>query len=79
MEMVVEFGTTPADQVSHELAPGSANVGRLGEDALVGNRPQAQAPAGPYALFRVGDAVASCNFHAAIYDSLRLCHKMWPI
>jgi hypothetical protein len=24
-------------------------------------------------LFRVGDAVASRNIHAAIYDSLRLC------
>ncbi len=26
-----------------------------------------------YRLFRVGDAVASRNIHAAIYDSLRLC------
>ena len=76
MEMVVELGTTPADQVSHELVPGSANVGRLGEDALVGNRPQAKSAAGAYALFPVGDAVASCNFHAPIYDSLCLCHKM---
>ena len=30
-------------------------------------------PAGTYQLFRVGDAVASRNIHAAIYDSLRLC------
>jgi len=26
-------------------------------------------------LFRVGDAVASRNIHAAIYDSLRLCKE----
>ena len=30
-------------------------------------------PDGRYQLFRVGDAVASRNIHAAIYDSLRLC------
>ena len=30
-------------------------------------------PDGPYQLFRVGDAVAGRNIHAAIYDSLRLC------
>ena len=30
-------------------------------------------PDGTYQLFRVGDAVASRNIHAAIYDSLRLC------
>ena len=38
-------------------------------------RPQeiASNPAGSYQLFRVGDAVAARNIHAAIYDSLRLC------
>ncbi len=30
-------------------------------------------PDGRFQLFRVGDAVASRNIHAAIYDSLRLC------
>jgi hypothetical protein len=29
--------------------------------------------AGRFQLFRVGDAVASRNIHAALYDSLRLC------
>ena len=33
-------------------------------------------PAGRYQLFRVGDAVASRNIHAAIYDSLRLCKDL---
>jgi hypothetical protein len=28
---------------------------------------------GSYSLFRVGDAVASRDIHAAILDSLRLC------
>jgi hypothetical protein len=29
--------------------------------------------AGRYQLFRIGDAVAGRNIHAAIYDALRLC------
>jgi N-methyl-L-proline demethylase len=29
-------------------------------------------PAGKYQLFRIGDAVAARNTHAAIYDALRL-------
>ena len=31
---------------------------------------------GEFQLFRVGDAVASRNIHAAIYDSLRLCKDL---
>ena len=38
-----------------------------------GRRRIAANPGGRYQLFRVGDAVASRNIHAAIYDSLRLC------
>ena len=43
--------------------------------ALLAGRPQELTanPDGRYQLFRVGDAVASRNIHAAIYDSLRLC------
>jgi hypothetical protein len=29
-------------------------------------------PDGKYQLFRIGDAVASRNIHAAIYDALRI-------
>ena len=29
-------------------------------------------PEGQFLLFRIGDAVASRNIHAAIYDALRL-------
>jgi hypothetical protein len=28
---------------------------------------------GRYQLFRIGDAVASRNIHAAVYDAFRLC------
>ena len=31
---------------------------------------------GRYRLFRIGDAVAGRNIHAAIYDALRLCKDL---
>jgi 2,4-dienoyl-CoA reductase-like NADH-dependent reductase (Old Yellow Enzyme family) len=73
--VVVEHGTVPADELYHALKAASANRGQTDPDALAANRPQpafAQAGEGGYALFRVGDAVASRNIHAAIYDSIRL-------
>jgi hypothetical protein len=33
-------------------------------------------PEGRFQRFRVGDAIASRNIHAAIYDSLRLCKDL---
>ena len=36
-------------------------------------RPSAANPDGDFDLFRIGDAVASRNIHAATYDALRLC------
>jgi hypothetical protein len=43
-------------------------------EALVAGDPQTvvRNPEGTYQLFRIGDAVASRNTHAAIYDALRL-------
>ena len=73
--IVVEHGTLPADELYQGLKAGSRNLGEIDQDALLAGRPQALAanPDGRYQLFRVGDAVASRNIHAAIYDSLRLC------
>ena len=77
-QVVVEHGTLPAAELSHELAPLARNEGALDLDALVAGRAQALAsnPDGEFMLFRVGDAVASRNVHAAIYDSLRLCKEL---
>ena len=76
-QVVVEHGTLPAAEVFHELAPMARNEGELDIDALIGGRPQgiASNEEGAFMLFRVGDAVASRNIHAAIYDSLRLCKE----
>jgi 2,4-dienoyl-CoA reductase-like NADH-dependent reductase (Old Yellow Enzyme family) len=73
--IVVEHGTLPTDELYLGLRAGSRNLGEVDLDALVEGRPQDvdANPDGRYQLFRVGDAVASRNIHAAIYDSLRLC------
>ena len=76
-QVVVEHGTLPAAELFHDLAPEARNEGGLDIEALIAGRPQeiATNEDGEFMLFRVGDAVASRNIHAAIYDSLRLCKE----
>jgi NADPH-dependent 2,4-dienoyl-CoA reductase/sulfur reductase-like enzyme len=73
-QIVVDHGSKPADELYFELKPGSRNLGEVDYGALVALKPQTLAgnPDGRYQLFRVGDAVASRNIHAAVYDALRL-------
>jgi 2,4-dienoyl-CoA reductase-like NADH-dependent reductase (Old Yellow Enzyme family) len=73
--VVVEHGTLALDDLYHELKQGSRNQGELDLTALVACSPQTitRNPKGRYQLFRVGDAVASRNIHAALHDALRLC------
>jgi len=73
-QVVVEHGTLPLDDLYFELKPDSRNLGELDHAALVANRPQRleRNPDGKYQLFRIGDAVASRNIHAAVFDALRL-------
>jgi NADPH-dependent 2,4-dienoyl-CoA reductase/sulfur reductase-like enzyme len=77
-QVVVEHGSLPVADLYFELKDGSSNLGEVDIEALIAGRPQTLAnnPAGQYQLFRVGDAVASRNIHAAIYDSLRLCKDL---
>ena len=73
--VVVEHGTLPNDEIYFDLIAGSTNLGEVDQAALLEGRAQQLQtnPDGQYQLFRVGDAVASRNIHAAIYDALRLC------
>ncbi|MEQ9334603.1 NADH:flavin oxidoreductase [Thalassobaculum sp.] len=73
--LVVEHGTLPLDALYFDLRPLSRNGGEVDHAALIDVRPQAATrnPDGRFQLFRIGDAVASRNVHAAIYDALRLC------
>lgn len=73
-QIVVNHGTVPLDELYFELKPGSKNLGETSYDALLAGAAQTveRNPAGTYSLFRIGDAVAARNTHAAIYDALRL-------
>ncbi len=74
-QVIACHGALPADGIYFGLKDGSRNRGEIDQAAMIDCKPQeiATNPAGTYQLFRVGDAVASRNIHAAIYDSLRLC------
>ena len=72
--IVVEHGSVPVDDLYFELKADFVNRGEVDYDALITGRPQTMRsnPGGAYRLFRIGDAVASRNIHAAIYDAIRL-------
>ncbi|WP_030621568.1 FAD-dependent oxidoreductase [Streptomyces fulvoviolaceus] len=73
-QVVVEQGTLPNDDLYLELKEASANLGELDLDAFVAVAPQqlVSNPDGRYRLYRIGDAVAGRNIHAAMYDARRL-------
>ncbi len=73
-QIVINHGTIPLDDLYFELKPGSKNLGEVSYDGLLSGSAQSieRNPAGTYQLFRIGDAVAARNTHAAIYDALRL-------
>ncbi|MGO7457105.1 FAD-dependent oxidoreductase [Rhizobium ruizarguesonis] len=73
-QIVVNHGTIPLDELYFELKPGSSNLGEMSHDQLLSGEPQSiiRNPDGKFQLFRIGDAVAARNTHAAIYDGLRI-------
>ncbi|MFB2595363.1 N-methyl-L-proline N-demethylase HpbA [Paracoccus sp. p4-l81] len=73
-QVVVNHGTRPLDDLYFALKPLSSNLGAVDYPALTSGRPQTLAdnPQGSFQLFRIGDAVAARNTHAAIHDALRL-------
>ena len=73
--VVVEHGTSPMDDVYFALRPHSTNDGELDHRALLGGAMPypTRNTDGRFVLLRIGDAVASRNIHAAIYDGLRMC------
>ncbi|TJZ91409.1 N-methyl-L-proline N-demethylase HpbA [Paracoccus gahaiensis] len=77
-QVVVNHGTRPLDALYFDLKPMSRNLGEVDYDALIAGGPQAVAPnpEGRFRLFRIGDAVAARNTHAAIHDALRLAKDL---
>ncbi|WP_331373531.1 NADH:flavin oxidoreductase [Sinorhizobium chiapasense] len=72
-QVVVEHGTVPMAELYLELKPLSRNLGAIDYKALIRreNPIAVRNPEGTFDLFRIGDAVASRNIHAGIYDALR--------
>ena len=73
-QVVVENGTAPLADLYFALKERSTNRGEIDHGAMIASRRQAivRNPAGAFQLFRIGDAVAARNIHAAIYEALRL-------
>ncbi|HET7413734.1 MAG TPA: NADH:flavin oxidoreductase [Pararhizobium sp.] len=74
-QVVVEHGTLPIEDIYFDLKPHSRNLGAVDYKALIDRRSPfiERNPEGKFTLFRIGDAVASRNIHAGIYDALRYC------
>ena len=71
---MVENGTQVNDELFHHLSPTSRNLGQIDFSGLRQNQPQLLElnASGSYYLYRIGDAWAGRNVHAALYDALRL-------
>lgn len=76
--VVTEVGTRPVTDVYDALVAGSRNGGEIDLEDLMALRPQSAVrnPDGGYQLFRIGDAVAGRNVHAAMLDAARLCRAI---
>jgi 2,4-dienoyl-CoA reductase-like NADH-dependent reductase (Old Yellow Enzyme family)/thioredoxin reductase len=77
-QVVVEYATKPADDLYFALKPKSRNNGEADHKALIFGKPQklVRNKDGTFQLFRIGDAVAARNVHAAMYDAVRLVKDM---
>jgi NADPH-dependent 2,4-dienoyl-CoA reductase/sulfur reductase-like enzyme len=73
-QVIVNHGTLPLDDLYFDLRPHSLNDGAVEQHDLIAGNAQniVTNPDGRFQLFRIGDAVAARNTHAAIYDALRL-------
>jgi len=69
-QVIVNYGTKPSEELYFELKPLAANRGAVNYERLVNGQPQQTAQG--FQLYRIGDAVAARNTHAAIYDANRL-------
>ncbi len=76
--VIVDHGTQANAALYFDLKPTSSNLGAVDYGALLDGRPQTliRNATGAFQLFRIGDAVASRNIHAAIYDALRLAKDL---
>lgn len=77
-QVVGDYGTLPNLELYGALKPLSRNLGELDLVALAAARPQAidSNPDGRFFLYRIGDAWACRNVHAAMLDAMRVCKDL---
>ncbi len=77
-QVVVNHGTLPLEDLYFALKPHSSNLGAVDYTQLIAGQAQTVAsnPGGGFQLFRIGDAVAARNTHAAVLDGLRLAREL---
>ena len=77
-QVVADYGTVPNSSLYAELKPGSRNLGELDLAALAQSLPQSidRSPTAGFFLYRIGDAWASRNIHAAMLDAMRVCKDL---
>ena len=77
-QIIVEYGTVPADEFTDALRANAKNNGTTDIDALLNGaaQPNDAAPDAPYELHRIGDAVTSRDISSAIMDAFRLCRTL---
>ena len=76
--VVADLGTVSSTELFDELVPEARNLGEVDHDALIAVHPQPTDanPDGRFALFRIGDALAPRDIHAALLDANRLCRAI---
>ncbi len=74
-QVIGDYGTVPNDDLYLALKPQSRNLGEMDLHALADYEAQAidNNPEGMFFLYRIGDAWASRNVHAAMFDAMRVC------
>jgi 2,4-dienoyl-CoA reductase-like NADH-dependent reductase (Old Yellow Enzyme family)/thioredoxin reductase len=79
--VVVEAGTLPFDDLYEALVERSVNGEEFDPEAFMTASQQPAITDLPnakdsYALFRIGDALATRGLHAAVFDAARLCSRL---
>lgn len=76
LQVVIEHGTMPVDDVFDALRAGSVNDGKTDLALWSGEALQVKPEPGRFQLHRIGDAIASRDIYSAIHDAYRLCSRL---
>ena len=79
MQIIIEHGTLPMEEVYRDLRPHSSNDGVTDVQFMMGHggaAPVGSRSLGNFDLHRIGDAVASRDVYSSIYEAYRLCSRM---